>query len=52
MEAGRRRCKAARPRSALGYRPPAPEIITAPGQASGSAALRPLPGLAAAPARH
>ena len=45
IEAWRRHYNTARPHSALGYRPPAPETIVPPSRASGSATLRRLPGV-------
>lgn len=52
IEVWRRHYNTARPHSALGYRPPVPETIVAPSRASGPAALRRLPCLAAVPAQH
>ena len=52
IEVWRRHYNTARPHSALGYRPPAPETVVPPSRASDSATLRRLPGLAAVPARH
>ena len=52
IEACRRHYNTARPHSALGYRPPAPEPSCPPRGPSGSATLRRLAGLAAEPTLH
>ena len=52
IEAWRRRYNTARPHSASGHRPPAPETVLSSSHPSGSATLRRLVGLAAVPAVH
>ena len=52
IDAWRRHYNTARPHSALGYRPPAPETVLSPSRPSGSATLRRLAGLAAEPTLH
>ena len=52
IESWRRHYNAARPRSRLGYRPPAPETIVLPSWPPGSAVLCRSPGLAERTAMH
>ncbi|WP_454280858.1 IS3 family transposase [Sphingomonas sp. Marseille-Q8236] len=52
IEAWRRHYNTVRPHSSLGYRPPAPEAVTPPLPASGSASLHLRPAMAAETTMH
>jgi transposase InsO family protein len=52
IEAWRRHYNTVRPHSSLGYRPPAPEVVTPPLPASGSASLHLRTAMAAETTMH